>query len=317
MDGSGTIAVLGASGLVGGAVRRALAERGGGPVLIPTHDELDLEDGAAVHAYFDRLGPSFVFMAAAKVGGIVANSTYPADFIRRNLLMQTHVFEAAHRHGVRRLLFFGSSCIYPRDCPQPMREEHLLTGPLEATNEAYAIAKIAGVKMAQAYRQQHGVQFFSVMPTNIYGCADNFDPRTGHVIPGMIARMVAASRAGAEQFEVWGSGSPRREFLHCDDLASAAVLLMEMAEAPPGIVNVGTGQDLTIRELAVQIASLVGFGGRLVFNEDYPDGAPRKLLDIGRITALGWRPRIRLADGLAQVVDHYVRNVAPGADSRA
>lgn len=292
--------VAGHRGLVGSAIERRLRAGGYANLALRTRAELDLTDGAAVEAFFARERPAQVYLAAAKVGGIVANDSYPADFLYQNLLIQTHVIEAARRHGVRKLLFLGSSCIYPKHAPQPMKEEHLLTGPLEPTNEAYAVAKIAGIKTCAAYNRQFGTNFLAVMPTNLYGPGDNYDPEGSHVVPALMRRMHEARLAGAPSVRVWGSGTPRRELLYSDDLADAAVYLMENCDAKDlgEFVNVGTGTDLTIAELAQQIAAVVGFAGELAFDRSRPDGAPRKLLDCSRIHALGWRARTPLAEGL-------------------
>ena len=292
--------VAGHRGLVGSAIERRLRAGGYANLALRTHAELDLTDGAAVEAFFARERPAQVYLAAAKVGGIVANDSYPADFLYQNLLIQTHVIEAARRHGARKLLFLGSSCIYPKHAPQPMKEEHLLTGPLEPTNEAYAVAKIAGIKTCAAYNRQFGTNFLAVMPTNLYGPGDNYDPEGGHVVPALMRRMHEARLAGAASVRVWGSGTPRRELLYSDDLADAAVYLMEHCDAKDlgEFVNVGTGTDLTIAELAQQIAAVVGFAGELAFDRSRPDGTPRKLLDCSRIHALGWRARTPLAEGL-------------------
>jgi len=294
------IFVAGHRGLVGSAIDRRLRAGGYANLALRTHAELDLTDGAAVEAFFARERPAQVYLAAAKVGGIVANDSYPADFLYQNLLIQTNVIEAARRHGARKLLFLGSSCIYPKHAPQPMKEEHLLTGPLEPTNEAYAVAKIAGIKTCAAYNRQFGTNFLAVMPTNLYGPGDNYDSEGGHVVPALMRRMHEARLAGAPSVRVWGSGTPRRELLYSDDLADAAVYLMERCDAKDlgEFVNVGTGTDLTIAELAAQIAAVVGFSGELVFDRSRPDGTPRKLLDCSRIHALGWRARTPLAEGL-------------------
>ncbi|MGQ0510699.1 MAG: GDP-L-fucose synthase family protein [Betaproteobacteria bacterium] len=294
------IFVAGHRGLVGSAIVRRLRAGGFDDLALRTHAELDLTNGAEVDAFFARERPAHVFLAAAKVGGILANDRFPADFLYQNLLIQANVIEAARRHGARKLLFLGSSCIYPKHAPQPMKEEHLLTGPLEPTNEAYAVAKIAGIKTCAAYNRQFGTNFLAVMPTNLYGPGDNYDPEGGHVVPALMRRMHEARLAGAPSVRVWGSGTPRRELLYSDDLADAAVYLMERCNANElgEFVNVGTGKDLTIAELAAQIAAVVGFQGELAFDRSRPDGTPRKLLDCSRIHALGWRARTPLAEGL-------------------
>jgi GDP-L-fucose synthase len=268
---------------------------------------LDLRDRAAVDRFFTAERPDYVFMAAAKVGGIVANDSYPADFIRDNLVIQTNVIDAAYRAGTRKLCFLGSSCIYPRLAPQPLQESSLLTGPLEPTNQWYAIAKIAGIKMCQAYALQHGFNAISVMPTNLYGPGDNFDLQTSHVLPALLRKFHAARESGSKDVAVWGSGTPRREFLYVDDLADALCFLMERYDSPE-IINVGWGEDVTIAELAALIADVVGFRGSVVFDRSKPDGTPRKLLDVAKITALGWRPRTQLRDGVRTTYDWYLKN---------
>ena len=297
--------VAGHRGLVGGALLRALAARGREPLLTRSRAELDLTDGAAVERFFASERPARVYLAAARVGGIRANDTYPADFIRENLAIQTNVIHAAWRHGVEKLLFLGSSCIYPRLAPQPLREEHLLTGPLEPTNQWYAIAKIAGIKMCQAYRRQHGFNAIALMPTNLYGPGDNFSREDSHVLPALLRRFHDAKLAGSEEVVVWGSGTPRREFLHVDDLALAALFLMERYDGEE-IINVGTGEDVAIAELAALIQQVVGYRGRLSFDASKPDGTPRKLLDVGRLRALGWRHRIGLEAGIAATYRWFV-----------
>jgi GDP-L-fucose synthase len=299
--------VAGARGLVGSAICRALAERGFPHVLSPSRSALDLRDRAAVDRFFAAERPDYVFMAAAKVGGIVANDSYPADFIRDNLEIQTNVIDAAYRAGTRKLCFLGSSCIYPRLAPQPLQESSLLTGPLEPTNQWYAVAKIAGIKMCQAYAVQHGFKAISVMPTNLYGPGDNFDLQTSHVLPALLRKFHAARETGSKEVTVWGSGTPRREFLFVDDLADALCFLMERYDSPE-IINVGWGEDVTIAELAALIADVVGFRGELSFDRSKPDGTPRKLLDVGKITALGWQPRTRLRDGIRKTYDWYLAN---------
>ena len=292
-----SVYVAGHAGLVGSALVRRLRAGGHEGLLVRTHEELDLEDQRAVWAFFQQERPEFVFLAAARVGGIMANSRYPADFIRSNLLVQCNVIEAAFRSGVKKLLFLGSSCIYPREAPQPIREDHLLTGPLEPTNAPYAVAKIAGITMCQAYNRQHGTNFVSVMPCNLYGPGDNFDPERAHVLPALVRRFHEAKLARAPSVTVWGTGTPRREFLHVDDLADACVLLMERYDSSEP-VNVGCGVDVSIAQLATLIAAVVGFEGEIVFDSSKPDGTPRKLLDVGRLERLGWRARIQLEDGV-------------------
>jgi GDP-L-fucose synthase len=303
------IFVAGHRGLVGSAICRRLRREGFDHLVSRELDELDLRDPAATRRFFAEAKPEYVFLAAAKVGGILANSTYPADFIFDNLAIETSVIDAAAREGVRKLLFLGSSCIYPKLAPQPIREESLLTGPLEPTNEWYAIAKIAGIKLAQAYRTQHGLNAISLMPTNLYGPGDNFNPQSSHVLPALIRKTYEALRAGAEEIAVWGTGTPRREFLHVDDLADAAVFLMLHYDSGE-IINVGTGIDVTIRELAEMVARTAGFTGRIEFDASKPDGTPRKLLDVSRLTALGWKPKVALLDGIAETWRWYVENIA-------
>jgi len=303
------IFVAGHRGLVGSAICRNLLQEGFENLLSRELRELDLRDQAATRRFFAEEKPEYVFLAAAKVGGILANATYPADFIYDNLAIETNVIDAAARSGVRKLLFLGSSCIYPKLAPQPMREEALLTGPLEPTNQWYAIAKIAGIKLAQAYRAQYGLNAISLMPTNLYGPRDNFDLASSHVLPALIRKTHDALRAGAPEIAVWGSGTPRREFLHVDDLADASVFLMLNYDSGE-IINVGTGTDVTIRELAEMIQRAAGYTGRLVFDASKPDGTPRKLLDVSRLTALGWKPKVALADGIAETWRWYLENVA-------
>jgi GDP-L-fucose synthase len=307
MNQEAGVFVAGARGLVGSALCRALAERGFRRVLAPSRSALDLRDRAAVTRFFAAERPDYVFMAAAKVGGIVANDSYPADFIRDNLEIQTNVIDAAYRAGARKLCFLGSSCIYPRLAPQPLNESSLLTGPLEPTNQWYAIAKIAGIKMCQAYALQHGFNAISVMPTNLYGPGDNFDLQTSHVLPALLRKFHAAKETDAAEVPVWGSGSPRREFLYVDDLADALCFLMERYDSPE-IINVGWGEDVTIAELAHTIADIVGFRGGIVFDRSKPDGTPRKLLDVGKIGALGWRARTPLQDGIRKTYAWYLAN---------
>jgi GDP-L-fucose synthase len=296
--------VAGHRGLVGSAVWRHLERRGHTRLVGRSSRELDLRDRAAVDAFFDAERPTYVVLAAAKVGGIVANATYPADFISENLRIQVNVLDAAQRVGVTRLLFLGSSCIYPKFADQPIREDSLLTGPLEPTNDAYAIAKIAGVLHVQALRRQHGASFVSAMPTNLYGPGDNFDLETSHVLPAMIRKFAEAKDSGAPSVQLWGTGTPRREFLHVDDVASACVALLERYDEPEP-VNIGVGEDISIRELAELVASVVGYDGALEFDTSRPDGTPRKLLDVSRIQALGWKAEIGLRDGLESTYRWY------------
>ncbi len=303
------IFVAGHRGLAGSAIVRKLEADGYSNLLLASRQALDLRRQSAVDDFFARERPEYVFLAAAKVGGILANNSYPAEFLHDNLEIQTNVIHAAWKHGVRKLAFLGSSCIYPKFAPQPIREESLLTGELEPTNEAYAIAKIAGIKMCQAYRRQYGFRAISLMPTNLYGPGDNFDLQGSHVLPALLRKFHDAAAAGAPEVTVWGTGSPRREFLHVDDLAAAAVFLMLNYESPE-ILNVGTGEDLTIRELAEMIARVTGFQGRLIFDDSKPDGTPRKVLDVSRIHALGWKARIALESGIAETYQWYLGHQA-------
>jgi GDP-L-fucose synthase len=304
------IFIAGHRGLVGSAILRRL--RGGGfeHLLTATRDQLDLRDQAAVNYWFRANRPEYVFLVAGTVGGILANSTRPAEFLYDNMMIHATVVHAAHLFGVKRLLYLGSSCIYPRECPQPMHEEHLLTGRLEPTNEPYAIAKIAGIKLCQSYRRQYGCDFISAMPTNLYGPQDNFDLESSHVLPAMIRKFHDAKEAGRAEVVIWGTGSPRREFLHVDDLADACVFLMERYDDAEHI-NVGTGEDLSILELAELVREVVYPGARLVFDRTKPDGTPRKLLDVSRLHRLGWRHQIALRDGLAATYDWFVKQAAP------
>jgi GDP-L-fucose synthase len=301
--------VAGHRGLVGSAIVRALARAGQPAPLVRERAALDLTDQAAVERFFAVERPASVYLAAARVGGIRANDAYPADFIRDNLAIQTNVIHSAWRHGVQKLLFLGSSCIYPRLAPQPLREEQLLTGPLEATNQWYAIAKIAGIKMCQAYRRQHGLNAIALMPTNLYGPGDNFAGEDSHVLPALIRRFHEAKFAGLPEVVVWGTGTPRREFLHVDDLADAALHLMAHYDGEQ-IVNVGTGSDVSIAELAAIVQRVVGYPGALRFDPAKPDGTPRKLLDVGRVHALGWRHRIGLEDGIVATYRWFVAHAA-------
>jgi len=311
------IYVAGHRGLVGSAVVRALNYKGYHKLLLRTHAELDLTDGRAVEAFFAAEKPEIVFLAAARVGGVVANSTWPAQFIHENLEIQTNVIHQAYVHGTRRLLFFGSSCIYPRECPQPIREEYLLTGPLEPTNSAYAVAKIAGIEMCRAYNQQHGTHFLAVMPTNLYGPGDNYDAHSSHVLPALIRKMHEAKARGSKEAVIWGSGKPRREFLHADDLAEACLTLATLDHAAYvhalgawryPLINIGCGEDATITELAQIVADAVGYKGALAYDAGKPDGTPRKLLDVSRMAALGWSARITLREGIARTYAELLRD---------
>jgi GDP-L-fucose synthase len=299
-----SILVLGHQGLVGSALVRRLRAGGAQRLLLRSRQELDLTQQAAVDAFFARERPAQVYLAAAKVGGILANDTRPAEFIGENLVIQSNVIDAAHRHGTRKLLFLGSSCIYPKLAPQPIAEDSLLTGPLEPTNEWYAVAKIAGIKLCQAYRKQYGFDAICVMPSNLYGPGDNFDLASSHVLPALIRKFVEAEESGQGEVEIWGSGTPRREFLHVDDLADACVFLMERYSQAE-LVNVGWGEDVTIAALAEAVARAVGYTGRVRFDRSKPDGTPRKLLDVTRLATLGWQPRIPLAAGIESTVAWY------------
>ena len=296
---------------MGSAITRRLQADGFGNPVVRTQAELDLTDRAAVDRFFDAERPEYVFLAAALVGGIYANDSRPAEFIYANLAIQTNVIDAAHRFGVRKLEFLGSSCIYPRDAPQPIREVYLLTGPLEPTNEPYAIAKIAGIRMAQAYARQYGFNVISLMPTNLYGPGDNFDLNNSHVLPALIRRIDEARNKHADEVTLWGTGKPRREFLHVDDLARAAVFLMNAYDSPE-IINVGAGEDLSIRELAEMVCRVIGFRGEIVYDSSRPDGTPRKLLDVSRLRALGWKPSIALEDGIRQTWQWYREHALAG-----
>jgi GDP-L-fucose synthase len=298
------IFVAGHQGLVGSAIVRRLQAEGAANLVLRTRQQLDLTDQSAVDTFFAEVRPDYVFLAAAKVGGIHANDSYPAEFLRDNLAIQTNVIHSAWKHGTKKLLFLGSSCIYPRDAPQPLREDALLTGPLEPTNQWYAIAKISGLKMCQAYRRQYGFDAIVAMPTNLYGPGDNYHPENSHVVPALIRRIHEAKIADASQVVIWGSGTPLREFLHVDDLADAAVFLMQHY-SDEAMVNVGSGHEVSIAELAGTIAEVTGFGGRLVFDSSKPDGTPRKLLDPSRLTAMGWHAQIALESGLRESAAWY------------
>ena len=307
MNKGDRVFVAGHRGLVGAAIVRRLEAEGFSQLILRSHAELDLRSQAAVDAFFAAERPAYVFLAAARVGGIHANSSYPADFIRDNLLIQTNVIDAAWRNGASKLLFLGSSCIYPKLAPQPMREDCLLTGPLEPTNEWYAIAKIAGIKTCQAYRRQHAFDAISAMPTNLYGPGDNFSLENSHVLPALIRKFHEAKVNGAREIVVWGTGSPRREFLYVDDLADAVVFLMRNYSGE-GLVNVGCGQDQTILELAGEVARVVGFEGALRFDTSRPDGTPRKLLDVSRLSAMGWKPQVPLREGLQRTYRWFLEH---------
>jgi GDP-L-fucose synthase len=292
-----SIYVAGHRGLVGSAVTRSLQQRGFANIIVRTRLELDLTEQAAVRGFFEKNRPQVVIMAAARVGGIQANNSHPAGFLRDNLLIQDNVIDAAYRNGVQKFVFLGSSCIYPKMAPQPINEDSLLTGPLEPTNEWYAVAKIAGIKMCQAYRREFGFNAISLMPTNLYGPGDNFDLQSSHVLPALIRKFHQAKQCNDRSVEIWGTGAPRREFLHVDDLADAVLFLLQNYDAAD-IVNVGWGEDLTIRDLSELVMSVIGYSGTLTFDRTKPDGTPRKLLDVSRLRGLGWRPRISLRAGI-------------------
>jgi GDP-L-fucose synthase len=309
------IYVAGHRGMVGSAIVRGLAQHNCAEIISRSHSELDLTDSAAVQTFFQQERPEIVFLAAAKVGGIMANNTRPAEFIAENLAIQDSVISAAHDVGVKRLLFLGSSCIYPRDCPQPIKEEYMLTGPLESTNRPYALAKLAGIEMCWAFNRQYGTEFLSVMPTNLYGPNDNYDLKNSHVIPALVRKMHEAKVQNASEVVIWGTGTVLREFLHADDMADACLFLMQLpddvylqvvqSETTAPLINIGCGEDQTIRQLAELVREVVGFEGELVFDTTKPDGTPRKLLDISRIKQLGWTPRIDLRDGLTSVYQEF------------
>ncbi|MDB5813271.1 MAG: GDP-fucose synthetase [Rhodocyclales bacterium] len=323
MNKQSPIYVAGHRGLVGSALVRNLEAAGYTDILERTHAELDLTDAAATHAFFEEHKPQYVFLAAAKVGGIVANNTYPAEFIRDNLVIQTNVIHSAWQHSVKRLLFLGSSCIYPKFAPQPMKEEHLLTGPLEPTNRPYALAKIAGIEMCWSYNRQYGTQYLAVMPTNLYGPGDNYHPENSHVIPALLRKFHEAKQSGTPSVTVWGSGTPRREFLYSDDMAEACIHLMNLQAAEyetllgsdesrsgrfePPLINIGVGEDVTIRELARIVCDVVGYGGGIAFDTSKPDGTPRKLLNVDRLHSTGWSAATSLHDGIALAYADMVR----------
>ncbi len=306
MERDAKIYVAGHRGMVGSALVRRLQAEGRTRLVLRTSKDLDLRDGATVRAFFDVERPDYVFLAAAKVGGIWANATAPAEFIYDNLAIQTNIIHESYRHGVKKLLFLGSSCIYPQDCAQPIREEYLLTGPLEPTNAPYAVAKIAGITMCQSYSRQYGTNFICAMPTNLYGPEDNFDLETAHVLPALLRKFHEAKEEGKKEVVVWGSGTPRREFLHVDDLADACLFLMRHYDDSEPI-NVGVGEDVTIRELAVLIGQVVGYDGAIVWDRTKPDGTPRKLLDVSRLKAAGWKAQIGLRGGLERAYAWYVK----------
>lgn len=308
MDYDSKIYIPGHRGMAGSAIKRTLESRGYTNIITRTHPELDLTNQQAVNDFFETQRPEYVFLAAAKVGGILVNSTHPAEFIYENLMIEANVIHAAYTYGVKKLLFLGSSCIYPRLAPQPLKEEYLLTGELEVTNEAYAVAKIAGIRMCKHYNQQYGMNFIPVMPTNLYGPNDNYDPETSHAMAALIHKFYEAKRNSAPQVTVWGTGTPRREFLYVDDMADACVYLMENYDASDigEFVNIGVGEDLTIRELAELIGEIVGYEGDIMYDTTKPDGTPQKLLDVNKLHGLGWKARISLRDGIRQAYEWYV-----------
>ncbi len=315
VDLDSKIYIAGHRGLVGSAFVRRLRSEGFNNLLLRTHAELDLTDQIATRAFFATEKPDFVFLAAAKVGGILANNSYPAEFIYDNLAIQTNVIHSAWKTGVEKMIFLGSSCIYPRDCPQPIREEYLLTGPLEPTNRPYALAKIAGIEMCWAFNRQYGTRYLAAMPTNLYGPGDNYDLASSHVLPALVRKMDEAKRDGRSEVVVWGSGTPRREFLYSDDMADACIQLMRLKENEaaqlfpqenPPLINIGCGEDVTIQELAETVAAVVGFGGRMEFDHSKPDGTPRKLLDIGRLKSLAWQPKVSLIEGIQRAYLDYL-----------
>lgn len=307
MNTTSKLYVAGHRGMVGGAIKRYLEKAGYTNLVLRTSEALDLRNQQAVNDLFAAERPEYVFLAAAKVGGIMANNTYRADFIYDNLIMATNIIHAAYQHGVKKLLFLGSSCIYPKMAPQPLKEDYLLTGPLESTNEPYAIAKIAGIKLCEAYRDQYNCDFISVMPTNLYGIGDNYHPENSHVLPALIRRVHEAKEANMPTVTIWGSGTPKREFLFADDLAEACVFLMNNY-SDRQLINVGTGQDLTIRELAELIKDTVGYAGELVFDSSKPDGTPRKLMDVSKLHGLGWQHRTALKEGITSAYHDFLQN---------
>lgn len=309
MEKDSKIFVAGDEGMIGAAIERRLREKGFTSVVMKTAVELDLTNQKMVFDLFRREKPEYVFLASAKIGGIMANSKYPADFIYTNLQSQNNVIHAAWQSGVKKLLFLASSCIYPKSCPQPMKEEYLLTGPLEPTSEPYAIAKIAGIRMCQSYRRQHGANYISAVPSDLYGPGDDFNPETGHVLPGLIARIHHAKICSEAKVVVWGTGTPRREAFHVDDLADACLFLMDSYDESE-MINVGSGQDIAIGELAGLVKEVVGFKGEIVFDKSKPDGAPRKLLDVAKMSKLGWSPRIGMAEGIRQTYQWYLNHGA-------
>lgn len=306
MNKDARIYVAGHRGMVGGAITRYLTANGYTNLLLKRSGELDLRNQDAVNRFFEEERPDYVFLAAAKVGGIVANNTYRAEFLYDNLMMESNIIQAAHVYGTNKLMFLGSSCIYPKLAPQPLKEDYLLTGPLESTNEPYAIAKIAGIKLCEAYRDQYGSNFISVMPTNLYGIGDNYHPQNSHVLPALIRRFHEAKEQGAPAVVIWGTGKPKREFLYADDLAEACVYLMENYDGKE-LVNVGTGEDLSIQELALLIKEITGFAGEIKYDTDKPDGTPRKLMDVTKLHGLGWKHKMQLKDGIKLAYEDFLQ----------
>ena len=304
MDARSKIYIAGHRGMVGGAILRKLQESGFHSLITRTRQELDLLDQKSVEAFFDQAKPEYVFLAAAKVGGILANSTYPASFIYENLIIQANIIHQAYLKGVKKLLFLGSSCIYPKNAPQPMKEDYLLSGYLEPTNEPYAVAKIAGIKLCQAYNRQYGTNFISLMPTNLYGPGDNYDLKTSHVLPALIRKFHEAKISGEKTVNIWGSGKPRREFLYVDDIADASVFLMKKYNNSE-IINIGTGRDISIGELADLLKEITGYEGQITYDSTKPDGTPRKLLDVSKLSSLGWEPKIDFRSGLEKTYQWY------------
>jgi GDP-L-fucose synthase len=305
MEKNSNIYIAGHTGMVGGAILRRLKDEGFNNIICRSSKELDLRNQQSVAAFFEKENPEYVFLAAAKVGGILANNTYRADFLYDNLIMEANIIHSAYQNGVRKLMFLGSSCIYPKLAPQPLKEEYLLTGVLEATNEPYAIAKIAGIKLCEAYRDQYGCNFISVMPTNLYGRGDNYHPDNSHVLPALIRRIHEAKLKDDASVTVWGTGTPRREFLYADDLAEACVYLMQNYDEK-GLINVGTGEDLSIRELAEMVQTIIGFRGKLIFDTSKPDGTPRKLMDVSKLHSLGWKHATDLAEGIKSAYSDFL-----------
>ncbi len=307
MESDSKIYIAGHTGLVGSAIQRKLKEQGYSNIIGRTREELDLERQTQVEPFFEEQRPEYVFLAAAKVGGIFANNSFPAEFIYSNIMVQTNIIHSAYRTGAKKLLFLGSSCIYPKHCPQPMKEEYLLTGPLEPTNEPYALAKIAGIRTCQSYNRQYGTNYISVMPTNLYGPHDNFDLETSHVIPALIRKFHEAKIQSNSSVTIWGTGSPRREFLHVDDLADACVFLMNHYDESD-MINIGCGEDISIAELALLIKDIVGYTGNIEYNIDKPDGTSQKLLDVTKLKGLGWQPKLSLREGIKKTYEWYCQN---------